>query len=293
MWFVFSITHPLPAKPQDEPMAEPAPLQVSAAELLAAYEANEQAAQLKYGQGPLEVSGTISSIQLDLFDDPMISLESGEILNQTTLHFSKRDANEIAGLAKGQQLTALCKRVSEVLAAPQASDCSIVSSDANAKRDTPSPTVLVPDSVGSDNPEVQSDSSTDANIYDRADKFVETYFNVSSQDASSSIPWLTNHYAPTVDYFGTWTPNPVIISQKRAFIQRWPQRSYRLRPTTVETHCDIETHVCKIDGSIDFSAISPERHASSSGQATFELSANFSMAEPIITGETSKVISRN
>lgn len=106
----------------------PSALTVTAHELFAAYDANEQAAQLKYGSQPVEISGTIEAVELDMADEPMVSLAAGEMFQQVTLHFGSRDAAMTAQLRKGQRFSARCNRVMEIAGFPQLQDCTALQS---------------------------------------------------------------------------------------------------------------------------------------------------------------------
>lgn len=118
---------PTPPGPAvDAPEVAAAVLDVTAGELRAAYEANEVAAQQRFGGQTLRVSGTIAEIGLDITDDPMIVFESGDRFSQTQAGFTKADADAIAGLSKGEALTVLCERVSEVAGTPILSRCTLV-----------------------------------------------------------------------------------------------------------------------------------------------------------------------
>lgn len=53
----------------------PQAIKVTAKDLAAAYSANEAAAQQRYGDGPLEVTGVVDSVKLGLGDQPFIVLK--------------------------------------------------------------------------------------------------------------------------------------------------------------------------------------------------------------------------
>ena len=103
---------------------EVAAMPVTATELFAAYEANEQAAQLEYGGRPLEITGTISSIELDLNDEPMVSLDGDGFMGEVTLHFDARHASHTSQLTRGQRYTAVCRTLTEIMGAPQLTECT-------------------------------------------------------------------------------------------------------------------------------------------------------------------------
>lgn len=110
--------------------AEPASikaLDASAEEVYRDYEANEQAAQLKYGKQPVNIGGAIASIELDAADEPMVSLRAGATLEEVTLHFGADFSATAANLQKGQWFAARCNTISELMGAPQLEDCAMLS----------------------------------------------------------------------------------------------------------------------------------------------------------------------
>lgn len=105
--------------------AEAEAVPVTAMELWHAYDANEAAAQQAYGGTPLLVTGTIEGIQLGMGDEPFATLETGNQFQSVQVDLSSEDPAKVAALAKGQQLTALCLKVSEVVGTPMLDDCSL------------------------------------------------------------------------------------------------------------------------------------------------------------------------
>lgn len=104
-------------------------LDASAEEVYRDYEANEQAAQLKYGKQPVNIGGAIASIELDAADEPMVSLRAGPMLEEVTLHFGADFSDTAAKLQKGQWFAARCKTISEIMGAPQLEDCTMIPVD--------------------------------------------------------------------------------------------------------------------------------------------------------------------
>lgn len=107
--------------------ADPAkpPVEVTARELFAAYEANEAAAQQTYGDQPLLVSGTISAIELDALDDPVVRLATSNQFMSATANLTEESQKQASSLAKGAKIKLLCSDVSEVVGMPQLKDCEI------------------------------------------------------------------------------------------------------------------------------------------------------------------------
>lgn len=104
-------------------------LDASAEEVYRDYEANEQAAQLKYGKQPVNIGGAIASIELDAADEPMVSLRAGAMLEEVTLHFGADFSATAAKLQKGQWFAARCNTISEIMGAPQFDECEMLPVD--------------------------------------------------------------------------------------------------------------------------------------------------------------------
>lgn len=104
----------------------PAPaLKVTARELAAAYEANEVAAQKKYGGQRLEVTGVVTGVDLDLLDNPVLKLAGVNEFLPAQATFTKDYSDKLGELSKGQKVTITCERLSEVISAPMLNDCTI------------------------------------------------------------------------------------------------------------------------------------------------------------------------
>lgn len=89
---------------QQQPAPTPA-ITVSAAKLVADYEANGVAADEMYKNKMVEVSGTIKDIGKDILDSPYISLESNNIVWSVQCMFDKSDASKLVNLSKNQKIT--------------------------------------------------------------------------------------------------------------------------------------------------------------------------------------------
>lgn len=98
-------------------------IEISAAELFAAYEANEIAADSRYKGKPVKVSGTIEQIVSDTFDDAVVQLQAGGFMEQ--VHARGLHNEAAARLSKGQRINLLCKGGGEVIGFPLLEDCSI------------------------------------------------------------------------------------------------------------------------------------------------------------------------
>lgn len=110
------------AEPQPPEGATP----VTIAELEAAYDANEAAAQTKYGKQTLYVTGTVESIKLGMSDKPVVSFVSKSVMS-ADLRFAPAHEKDATGLQKGETRSFICKGVSEVLGSPSLDQCQLAS----------------------------------------------------------------------------------------------------------------------------------------------------------------------
>lgn len=82
---------------------------ITAEALYQAYEDNEVAANLKYKDKQLEVTGTISDFGVDVFGTSYIMLATGGSFKDTQVFFKKGEEEKIAELSKGQSVTVIGK----------------------------------------------------------------------------------------------------------------------------------------------------------------------------------------
>ena len=80
---------------------------VSAYEIYQAYEANEVAADLKYKEKVIQVSGVVESIEKDLMDTIYVSLSVGDEyeISSVQCFFADSHKADAASLSKGQRVT--------------------------------------------------------------------------------------------------------------------------------------------------------------------------------------------
>lgn len=101
------------------------PIVVTASALAAAYAANEAAAQEKYGSSPLEVTGTLESVELGIGDEPGLILRGNEMFTRPQMDLTEASEAKASSLKKGQKVTAICASVSEVIGTPMLKDCEL------------------------------------------------------------------------------------------------------------------------------------------------------------------------
>lgn len=112
-----------PGKAASSPSATRLVLKVTAPELLTAYEANEAAAQAKYGSSILQVTGMVQAVDLNLFNKPVVRFSTGNEFSPATVNLVEDAQSKAQTLSKGQKLTVTCQSVSEAIGSPQLQDC--------------------------------------------------------------------------------------------------------------------------------------------------------------------------
>jgi tRNA_anti-like len=98
-------------------------VKVTAGQLFAAYQANEMAAQQKYGNKTLEVSGIIDGVDLDFSDNPVVKLKTSNPIMAVSVTLTSETQKAAAAYAKGQKISFLCEELSEVISMPQLKEC--------------------------------------------------------------------------------------------------------------------------------------------------------------------------
>jgi hypothetical protein len=106
------------------PAPEPA-IEVTSVELARAYEANEAAAQQKYGGKALKVSGTVEGVTLDFADDPVVQLQGVNPFLNVQANLGGGSKAKASQLQKGQEITLICSDVSEAVSMPLLKECEI------------------------------------------------------------------------------------------------------------------------------------------------------------------------
>lgn len=100
-------------------------------------------------------------------------------------------------------------------------------------------------------------------------------------------------YGSQVVFHGRSMSVASLMSEKRRFVQRWPERRYRPRSDSLRTACNAGLAVCQVRATVDFSAFSPDRGVRSQGTVDLELAVSLAGARPVIIAENSRVVRRD
>jgi hypothetical protein len=122
----------------------------------------------------------------------------------------------------------------------------------------------------------------------RASGLVQALAAHWSEPNAETLRALEELYVDKVFYHGKLIPRQAVLVDKRRFAERWPQRSYKIRPRSVSATCNA-AEVCRVQGIIDRELANPATNTKSQDVASFDLSLARSGDTLKITAETSAV----
>jgi tRNA_anti-like len=114
-----------PKAPPDAPPKATPELTVDARKLWSDYEANEVAADARYKDKILRVTGVVASIDKDFLDNIIIHLRSPNEFMNTMAKLEESETSKAAALSKGTKVELLCKCKGRLLGSPNLDDCTV------------------------------------------------------------------------------------------------------------------------------------------------------------------------
>jgi clan AA aspartic protease (TIGR02281 family) len=111
------------------------------------------------------------------------------------------------------------------------------------------------------------------------------YFAAWSQGGDADS--VRQFYGDPVAYYGQTTSLDDMMAAKEQFAQRWPSRSYNIRPGTLTVACR-DASICAIRGVVDYEAADPASGRRAAGVAEIVLGYR----DGLIVFENGKVITR-
>jgi hypothetical protein len=121
----------------------------------------------------------------------------------------------------------------------------------------------------------------------RASEFVLALLEHWSGPNAELLPSLNGLYTDKVVYYGKSESRQTVLLTKRRFANRWTQRAYTVRPSSLAATCAGATATCRIKGTMGWKF--QEAKTTSHGVASFEYSIVLSDEGPKIVAETSTV----
>ncbi len=125
-----------------------------------------------------------------------------------------------------------------------------------------------------------------------AQNLAVNYLNLWSAPNRLTLAVASSFYGPTVLFHGQERTLSSVLTEKRRFTERWPQRSYRYRPETTMVACESDGSRCTVWAIFDFSAAGSGQGRRSRGIGEHELVVSLSGGKPVIVAETSRVLQR-
>jgi len=136
---------------------------------------------------------------------------------------------------------------------------------------------------------VAGQEQAQTNLAGRATNLVLSLAARWSQPNAEMLRALDELYVDKVFYHGKLTPRQAILLEKRRFAERWPQRSYKIRPHSVTASCDAASEVCRVHGIMDRELANPATSTKSHDLASFDYSITRSGDALRIAAESSSV----
>jgi hypothetical protein len=118
------------------------------------------------------------------------------------------------------------------------------------------------------------------------------YLDVWSAPNRIALNSASAFYGSSVVVHGQSRSFASVLAEKRRFAERWPERSYRYRPTTMRVACASRMPHCTVRSLFDFSASNPRRGRRALGTGEHELVVSFAGSRPAIAIENSRVLQR-
>jgi hypothetical protein len=118
------------------------------------------------------------------------------------------------------------------------------------------------------------------------------YLDTWSAPNGLALESTTAFYAPQVRFHGRVMSTRALLEEKRRFVRRWPERSYRPRLATMGTACAPHGRTCTVRSTFDFAAADPASGRRSEGIGILELMVSFAGERPVIAAENSAVLGR-
>jgi hypothetical protein len=136
---------------------------------------------------------------------------------------------------------------------------------------------------------VASQEPPQTSLAGRATGLVLTLAARWSEPNAETLRALDELYVDKVFYHGKLTARQAILLEKRRFAERWPQRSYKVRPRSVTASCNAASEMCRVQGIMDRELANPATNTKSRDVASFDYSVARSAEGLKIAAETSSV----
>jgi hypothetical protein len=125
----------------------------------------------------------------------------------------------------------------------------------------------------------------------RASASLNEFLDHLSLPPSVAMAYLNIIYPDQVMYFGKLTSKRDVIQNSVKYMQRWPERQYRVIQNNV--NCERSDFTCVISGQMTWSARSAVRNIEAYGTSDFQYKFGFGGGIPRLLMQNSRVVSRS
>lgn len=95
--------------------------------------------------------------------------------------------------------------------------------------------------------------------------FAMRYFAAISGPPANALDFLAGSVADPVRFYGRPIPLYRLVATQRAYFERWPERSFSVRPDSVSVVCGFPESPCSVSAIVDYTLLSQPRAARSTG----------------------------
>jgi hypothetical protein len=124
----------------------------------------------------------------------------------------------------------------------------------------------------------------------RATDFVLAVASRWSGPNEEALRSLNELYAETVRYHGKSTHREDIVIQKQQFAERWPERTYTIRPDSISVTCVKEPETCSVKGDMNRFLVGGAAKTMAQDVMSFEYRIAGLREAPYIVEETSAIV---
>jgi hypothetical protein len=141
-------------------------------------------------------------------------------------------------------------------------------------------------------PATVSRGLTQSPLEDAAIAFMYQHAAAQSAADSVAVGRVRGHYDETVFYYGKHLTKAAVLQEYQAFVERWPTRTYRLRPESVQVQCFPNSQVCNVNANFSWVAVSAARGKRSQGESSWSLGLLRREGAFVITSVNGAVLKR-
>ncbi|HKD27768.1 MAG TPA: hypothetical protein VKC66_17925 [Xanthobacteraceae bacterium] len=123
----------------------------------------------------------------------------------------------------------------------------------------------------------------------RVSNFIGSLFANWSSPNAQALRVLKDAYEDPVIYYDKVISREAALDEKRRFAERWPRRTYTIRPGTLIVQCGDDSRTCTVSGTTDWAVAKNAKR--STGSANFYYAVRVGEGGLLkIAEETSKVV---